>query len=302
MMQSWNLQLLDLYDAAISFVLVAITTLLGLSPYEFSDVAYNLSRTVSSALVGVGVALVVLFFITDLAGTAVTLKVKDKDEVLKHFVMLLLGVAIVRGSSWLMFYIFTELQVIWQTILSVTMPVGAGLDGSLYFTGDTWASSLREMIEADGSTPFWDVMGHVESVLLFIFLLTSLLGVGGMLLSVLLVPIAIFIELYIYAAFAPIPLSTLASSQRQIAIGYLKVFAGVCIRAAVMMFGISLSAAIISSDAFNLSDFAAGTVVEGFLVALVPVMQLVVSIMILQKAVKSAQGFANTLVGANSIT
>ena len=115
-MRDWNLALLDIFDQIIGHILAAIMSVLHLSPEGLSADAYALAMNFGQAMVGVGIGLLILFFAIDLAGSAVTFRVKDREEIIKLLLMLVLGYGIVRISTPLMFYIFYQLQTILTTL------------------------------------------------------------------------------------------------------------------------------------------------------------------------------------------
>jgi len=105
-------------------------------------------------------------------------------------------------------------------------------------------------------------------------------------------------EIYVYSAFAAIPLSSLLSSQKSIAINFIKAYAGVCLRGALILLGMLLATHVMNSPILRLDDpSASGVVVEGFALMLVPILQLSLNLMIFQKAVQSADKFSRSLVG-----
>ena len=264
--------------------------ILGTAPNQFSPGGFLLSQTIGQTLVGVGLGLVVLFFMIDLTGSALTFKVKDRDEIIRLTIMFIMGGVFVRASFWLCMYIFENFQGVMGLVIT---QVGGhdNLQGSFDFISFT--DGMRTMID----DTYWHGgyrVGTTENTILFIFLVFTFLGIFGMLLSVLIVPVVIFIELFIYSAFSPIPISTLFTSQRAIGIAFLKTYASVCLRGAIMIFGIALSAHIMNSAALAMPNIA----LEGILYLIIPISQMTLSIMVMKKGISGAEGFSKVITGA----
>jgi len=274
-----------------NFVLETITMILGTAPSDFSPGGFLLAQNIGQTLTGVGLGLVVLFFMIDLTGSAITFKVKDREEIIKLIIMFILGGVFVRASFWLCMYIFENFQGVMGLVVS---QVGGDSDLQSSFDFVSFTDGLRDMInERDGWRNTY-VLGTTENTILFIFLVFTFLGIFGMLLSVLIVPIIIFIELFIYSAFSPIPISTMFSSQKAIAIAFLKTYASVCIRGAIMLFGIALSTQIMNSAALIMPSIP----LEGILYLIVPIAQMTLSIMVMKKGISGAEGFSRVITGA----
>jgi hypothetical protein len=277
-----------------SAILNLISSLLGQSPEEFSSVAFELARHVSGTMANFAFALLAFFFITDLAGSTINFRIKQKEEIVRLALMLILGGVFIRASFWLSMYIFSNFQ---QLVGMVTD--GAGMV-DLDFS--TFTANVRSMIdERDWGGAEWYhiygyVLGSTENMILFIFLIFFFLSIFGLLLSMLLVPIMIFIELYTLSAFAPLPMSSLFSSQKAIAIGFLKAYVSVCIRGALVFFGIYLSSAIMNNIIFDLADIT----LQGILLLVIPIVQLTLHIMVVQRGIKGAEQLSKTITGATN--
>jgi len=292
-LREWNRGILDVFDEVMGFVLETIMMLLGTAPADFSPGGFALADAVGQTLTGVGLALVVLFFFIDMTGAAITFRVKDRDEIIKLILGLILGAVFVRASFWLSMYIFETFQTVMGLVVN---EVGGGTNLEAAFSNSGFggfSSGMRGLIDERNAFDFY-VLSQGDNTVLFIFLIFTFLGIFGMLLSVLLVPIAIFIELFIYSAFSPIPMSTLFSSQKQIGIAFLKTYASVCIRGAVVLFGIALAVGVMNSPFLNMPHPA----LTGVLFLIIPIAQMTSSIMVMKKAISGAESFAKALTGA----
>jgi len=123
------------------------------------------------------------------------------------------------------------------------IPAIAGdLEGVETLNFTDFAYNIGQMIETEN-------FGLTENAIFLVFLFFAFLSFFGMFLGMLLVPIGIFIELYVYAAFSPIPIATLFTGQRQVGIAFIKLIISVALRGVLVSFGIRLALAIISAEA-----------------------------------------------------
>lgn len=175
---------------------------------------------IHGALQAIGIALLVLFFLTGMVKESGSFAdVKRPEHAVKIFIRFLLAKAIVTYGLELMLAIFEILQGVVGTIMRT-----AGL-------GRTQGMSLPDVmitaIEDCGffeSIPLWavSIIGSlVITVLSFIIIMT----VYGR-----------FFKLYMYTAIAPIPLATVAGQPTQhIGISFLKSYAAVCMEGAIIL-------------------------------------------------------------------
>jgi len=284
MFRDWTIELLYVFDWLVTSTLTIVNNMLTTPLDSFAPGAFALSEAIATSLTGFGLAILTLLWMVDFAGSTFSFRIKNLEEIVKLFIMLILGAVIVRASFWIVIYVFNGLQFVLNIVNQVA---GTTLNNSTSLNFSYFVQDTQEFVRSLGSRQLG------ESMILFLFIAMFLLGAFGAMLSIILVPITIMIELYIYSAFAPIPLATLTTSQRQIGIQFLKTYAGVCIRGALVIFGLFLSQAFLSSNILNISNIT----LEGILVVFVPILQLFLNIMILQKCIKSAEQFSKVLVG-----
>ena len=281
--------MLEAFDGVMSAVLGAIVTLIGTAPHEFSSQAFGLTAALGSAFTDVGIGLYVLFFSIDLTASTISLKAKNKEEMFRLLLMFLLGAILIQASFPLALYIFSQFQGMTSDLANA---LNTGPDMSASF--ESFTENVREMIEERSGARY--VLDNTANMVLFFILIMFFLSMFGLLLSVLLVPIVMFLELFAYSAFSPLPLSTLCTSQRAIAISFLKAYVSVCIRALVIIFSLHLSMAILSENSI-IGGIFEGIVLDGILLLLVPVMQILISIMIIKSGITGAERFSRTIVG-----
>jgi hypothetical protein len=282
--RNWNLGLIELFNDIMNWMIGLIHNLLSMSPQTFSPDAFNTAQRVSHGLTNVGITILILLWGIDFAGSTFSFKIKNTEEIIRLAIMLTLGYALTRASFGIIMGMFEFLSglVVFSGELSID------------FSGFTY--NTREMILARSGIFNTFDMGNTENMILFVFLIFSFLSFFGMFLAMILVPVSIFIELYIYAAFAPIPLATLLTGRKEIGIAYLKLVASVCIRGSVVLVGMSIAMGIANSVHLMMPDFTD----MGFWAFLLPVASITISIMVLQKGIKGAETFARAITGAGT--
>ncbi len=198
-----------------------IVGLLTAAPSEFKGGGiWDAILSIHGAVQAVGIALLVLFFLSGLVKTCGSFtEVKRPEVVLKLFVRFVLAhAAVVYGLELMMAF----LDVVQGLIASMMDAVG--------FSSTSPSALPPEMIEAiEGvdflnSIPLWAVTllgGLFITVLSFVMILS----VYGR-----------FFKIYMYTALAPIPLSTFAGEPSQsVGKAFLKSYGAVCLEGAVIL-------------------------------------------------------------------
>ena len=201
--------------------LAEIWRLISESPESFKgggiwDVIVN----INGALKAIGYALLVLFFLMGIMRQFNSFQeLKRPEQALKVFIRFVLAKAVVTWGLDLMMAMFTIVQGIINTIMSASGITG---QGAAYLP-----QSMIDTIESCGfweSIPLWAVT-LIGSLLVWILSFIMILTVYGR-----------FFKLYIYAAIAPVPLSTFAGEETShIGKSFLKSFAAVCLEGAVIV-------------------------------------------------------------------
>ena len=201
--------------------LAEIWTLILQSPDEFKGgTIWSVIQNIHAAVQGIGLALVVLFFIIGVMKTCGSFAELKKLEVaIKMFIRFAIAKGVVTYGLELMIALFSIVQGLIVEIMNA-----AGL-GSVGYT--SLPSEIVQAIEDCGffeSIPLWAVTligGLVVTVLSFIMILT----VYGR-----------FFKLYIYTAIAPVPLSTFAGEPTQsVGKSFIKGYAAVCLEGAIIV-------------------------------------------------------------------
>ena len=286
--RNWNRGLLDMFEAVMEWMMNLIYNLITLSPYDFSSYAYNLSQNIGTGLVNFAIPIMIVLWGIDFIGGSLDFQASERSmhSMVKLIIKLGFGFVFTYASFYLVMGLFQTFGGI------LTFASGTDLSSQIDFSQFT--QETRAMIDArSGFFNTYD-MGNTENILLFVFLVFTFLSFFGMFLGMILVPVSIFVELFIYAAFSPIPIATLFTGRQEIGISFIKLVASVCLRGPVVLFGISLALNIMSTPIFQMTGFT----ITGFWAFLMPVASISISIMILQKCVKGAETFARQLVGA----
>ena len=197
-----------------------IWRLLSESPTEFKGGAiWNVMVNINDTLKAVGYALLVLFFLMGIMKHYNSFQeIKRPEQALKLFIRFVLAKAAITWGLDLMMAMFTIVQGIISRIMGSS---GIG-GGGLYIP-----SSMVQTIENCGfweSIPLWAVT-LIGSLLIWVLSFILILTVYGRM-----------FKLFMYAAIAPIPLSSFAGEETgNIGKSFLKSFAGVCLEGAIIV-------------------------------------------------------------------
>lgn len=175
---------------------------------------------IHGALQAIGLALLVIFFITGVIKTCGSfVEAKKPEHAVKLFIRFGIAQMIVTYGLDLMLAIFKIVQGITSTIMET-----AGFSNS---TATVLPSELITAIESCGffeSIPLWAVTligGLLVTVLSFVMIMS----VYGR-----------FFKLYLYTAIAPIPLSTVAGEPTQnVGKSFVKSYVAVCLEGAIIV-------------------------------------------------------------------
>lgn len=213
--------------------LTEIWLLLTESPQSFKGgLIWTIIEKIHGALLAIGVALLVLFFVFGIVKTFTNFQeVKRPEQAIKLFIRFAIARGLVVYGMELMIAIFDIVQGI---IVQITRTVGLG--------SATQTILPQEIIDAVNncgfleSIPLWAVTllgGIFITILSFIMILT----VYGR-----------FFKIYMYTAISPIPLSAAAGESTQnIAYTFIKSFAGVCLEGAMIVLACVIYSAFASS-------------------------------------------------------
>ena len=257
--------------------LAEIWQLITQSPENFKGGAiWGVMRSIHGGLQAVGLALLVLFFVVGVMRTCGSLaETKRPETTLKLFIRFALAKGVVTYGLELMMALFRIVQGVISTIMS-----SAGF-GSAQQT--VLPSEIVNAVEDCGffeSIPLWAVTligGLFITVLSFVMIMT----VYGR-----------FFKLYLYAAIAPIPLSTFAGEPTQnVGRSFLKSYAAVCLEGAIIVLACIIFSYFAATPPTINTGAAAVTMVWSY------IGELVFNILVLVGAVKMADRVVREMMG-----
>ena len=257
--------------------LAEIWQLITQSPENFKGGAiWGVMRSIHGGLQAVGLALLVLFFVVGVMRTCGSLaETKRPETALKLFIRFALAKGVVTYGLELMMALFRIVQGVISTIMS-SAGFGAAQQTVL-------PSEIVTAVEECGffeSIPLWAVTligGLFITVLSFVMIMT----VYGR-----------FFKLYLYAAIAPIPLSTFAGEPTQnVGRSFLKSYAAVCLEGAIIVLACIIFSYFASTPPTINTGAAAVTMVWSY------IGELVFNMLVLVGAVKMADRVVREMMG-----
>ena len=221
MSDNWVVQNLENALDTWNSKLTEIWKLVTQTPQQFKGGSiWKVIQNIHGAMLAIGLALLVLFFVVGVMKTCSSLtEVKKPEHALKLFIRFALAKGVVTYGLQLMLAIFDIVQ---GTISKIMTTSGLGS-----ITKTTLPKSIITSVEKCGffeSIPLWAVTligGLIITVLSFIMIMT----VYGR-----------FFKLYLYTALAPIPLSTFAGEPTQsVGKSFLKSYSAVCLEGTIIV-------------------------------------------------------------------
>lgn len=201
--------------------LAEVWQLLSMSPENFKGGGiWRVMVNINGSLQAIGLALLVLFFLSGVVRTSANLgEIKRPEHALKLFIRFAIAKGVVTYGLSLMMGIFSVIQGIISKIMRTS--------------GITTASKAtlpQEMIDAI------EDCGFFESIPLWAVTIIGSLFVTVLSFIIIFTVYGRFFKIYMYTAIAPIPLSTFAGQPTQnIGISFLKGYAAVCLEGAIIV-------------------------------------------------------------------
>ena len=264
-LENWNEKLAEVWK------------LLTESPEDFRGGGiWEIIQDIHGALMAIGLALLVLFFVVGVIKTCGSFtEVKKPEHAVKLFVRFAIAKGVVTYGLELMRALFEIVQGIISTIMKAS---GLGNNNELILPDE-----MVEAIEDCGffeSIPLWAVTlicSLVITILSFIIILSVY---------------ARFFKLYIYTAIAPVPLSTFAGEPtQQIGKSFLKSYAAVCLEGAIILLACIIFSAFAESPPVVDQDAAPAAMVWSY------VGELIFNMLVLVGAVKIADRIVREMMG-----
>ena len=254
-----------------------VWSLLTMSPQSFKGGGiWHVIVQINGAVKGIGLALLVLFFLVGVVKTSGSLTdVKRPEHALKLFIRFAIAKGVVTYGMDLMLALFDIAQGVMSTIMRAS-----GISSA---SKTTLPDSMVSAIEDCGffeSIPLWAVT-LIGSLLITVLSFIIILTVYGR-----------FFKLYMYTAIAPIPLSTFAGQPTQsIGVSFLKSYGAVCLEGAIIVLACIIFSKFAASPPVVDDSAAAATMVWKY------VGELCFNMLVLVGAVKMSDQISKSLFG-----
>ena len=264
-LNTWNEKLAEVWE------------LLSMSPESFKGGGiWRIIVNINGSLQAIGLALLVLFFLSGVVRTSANLgEIKRPEHALKLFIRFAIAKGVVTYGLSLMMGIFSVIQGIISKIMRTS--------GITAASKTTLPQEMIDAIEDCGffeSIPLWAVtiIGSLfVTVLSFIIIFT----VYGR-----------FFKIYMYTAIAPVPLSTFAGQPTQsIGISFLKGYAAVCLEGAIIILACVIFSYFASSPPVVDADAAPAAMVWKY------IGELVFNMLVLVGTVKMSDHVIKEMMG-----
>lgn len=263
--QTWNEKMAEIW------------LLLTQSPETFKGgVIWEIIVKVHGAMLSIGIALLVLFFVFGIVKTCTNMnEIKRPEQAMKLF----LRFAIARGLVvYGMDFMKAIFEIIQGVISSIMNTVGVGTATETFIPQE-----IIDAVENVGfleSIPLWAVTllgGIFITILSFVLILT----VYGR-----------FFKLYMYTAISPIPLAASAGESTQnVAYTFLKSYAGVCLEGAMIVLACIIFSAFASSAPVVDTDASAVSMLWSY------IGELIFNMLILVGTVKMSDRLVKDMMG-----
>ena len=264
-LNTWNEKLAEVWE------------LLSMSPESFKGGGiWRIMVNINGSLQAIGLALLVLFFLSGVVRTSANLgEIKRPEHALKLFIRFAIAKGVVTYGLSLMMGIFSVIQGIISKIMRTS--------GITAASKTTLPQEMIDAIEDCGffeSIPLWAVtiIGSLfVTVLSFIIIFT----VYGR-----------FFKIYMYTSIAPVPLSTFAGQPTQsIGISFLKGYAAVCLEGAIIVLACVIFSYFASSPPVVDADAAPAAMVWKY------IGELVFNMLVLVGTVKMSDHVIKEMMG-----
>ena len=277
MSDSWVVQNLENALNTWNSKLAEVWQLITQSPETFKGGAiWAVVRNIHGGLQAIGLALLVLFFVTGVMKTCGSLAETKRPEVaIKLFIRFAIAKAVVTYGMELMMALFNIVQGVISSIMSA-----AG------FGAASQTMLPQEIVDAIEdcsfleSIPLWAVT-LIGSLFITILSFVMIMTVYGR-----------FFKLYLYTAIAPVPLATFAGEPSQnIGRSFLKSYAAVCLEGAIIVLACIIFSVFAASPPSINSNAAPVTMVWSYIA------ELVFNMLVLVGAVKMADHVVKEMMG-----
>ena len=252
--------------------------ILTTSPQSFKGgTIWSIISTINGVLGAIGTALLVLFFTVGVIKTCGSFaELRKPETAVKVFIRFAIAKYLIDNCLTLLVDFVTIVQGIISKVTGASS-IGTALE----FTIPSEVQSTFEGIGIlDGAIPVWAVcfIAHLAFIVVGLVLLLTVYGR--------------FFRIYMYAAIAPIPLSTMAGQPTEnIAKSFLKSFAGVCLQGVVIV----LACVIFTAYAASMPQM--NTSYEPLKMVWIYVTEVVFNMLVLVGLVKGSDRIIHDMMG-----
>ena len=252
--------------------------ILTTSPQTFKGgTIWSIISTINGVLGAIGTALLVLFFTVGVIKTCGSFaELRKPETAVKVFIRFAIAKYLIDNCLTLLVDFVTIVQGIISKVTGASS-IGTALE----FTIPSEVQSTFEGIGIlDGAIPIWAVcfIAHLAVIVVGLVLLLTVYGR--------------FFRIYMYAAIAPIPLSTMAGQPTEnIAKSFLKSFAGVCLQGVVIV----LACVIFTAYAASMPQM--NTSYEPLKMVWIYVTEVVFNMLVLVGLVKGSDRIIHDMMG-----
>ena len=252
--------------------------ILTTSPQSFKGGGiWSVITTINGVLGAIGTALLVLFFTVGVIKTCGSFaELKKPETAVKVFIRFAISKALIDNCLSLLVDFVTIVQGIIKKITE-SSSIGTALEFTI--PSDV-AGSFESIGILDGAIPVWSVcfIAHIAFIIIGLVLLLTVYGR--------------FFRIYMYAAIAPIPLSTMAGQPTEnIAKSFLKSFSGVCLQGVVIV----LACVIFTAYAASMPQM--NTSYEPLKMVWIYVTEVVFNMLVLVGLVKGSDRIIHDMMG-----
>ena len=268
MSDNWVVQNLQKSLSTWNDKLAEVWKLLTQSPEDFKGGAiWKVITDIHGALMAIGLALLVLFFVVGVVKTCGSFaEVKKPEHALKLFIRFAIAKGVVTYGLELMMALFEIVQGMVSTIMKAS---GIGSFDKITLP--------KEMVSAI------EDCGFFESIPLWAVTLIGSLFITVLSFIIIMSVYARFFKIYMYTAIAPVPLAAFAGQPtEQIGKSFIKSYAAVCLEGAIILLACIIFSVFAASPPAVDADAVPAVMMWGY------VGELIFNMLILVETVKMA--------------
>ena len=277
MSDNWVVQNLQKSLSTWNDKLAEVWKLLTQSPEDFKGGAiWKVITDIHGALMAIGLALLVLFFVVGVVKTCGSFaEVKKPEHALKLFIRFAIAKGVVTYGLELMMALFEIVQGMVSTIMNAS---GIGSFDKITLP--------KEMVSAI------EDCGFFESIPLWAVTLIGSLFITVLSFIIIMSVYARFFKIYMYTAIAPVPLAAFAGQPtEQIGKSFIKSYAAVCLEGAIILLACIIFSVFAASPPALDTDAAPAAMVWGY------VGELIFNMLVLVGTVKMADRIVKEMMG-----